>query len=379
MAFQPISRTAVQYVDLNGNPYSGAVLKAYEAETTTPVVMATAADGVTTVSSVQLNASGYPEVSGSVITPYIDGAYKLALYPDQTAADSNTGAIFMLPAFSGALSFGEATFDISSSTTLTVAEYANSHINASGTITITLPSISLAGNTFVATILNRGTGVVTLDGSGADLLNGEATIDLDVGNSALIIASETGYALIGIQREYIELIDEDDMASDDETKAPSQQSVKAYINSQQPNQAYASNSTYTTLGTILPADGTVPQNTEGDEFLTLAFTPQTATSKLIISVSCHVGAANNVGMVGIALFKDSDTDALAASGEGIDSSIRTANVAFTYAMTSGTTSEITFKLRGGSDIATDAYLNGDASASSYGAANSSSIHILEII
>lgn len=94
MAWSPISLAVPQYVDSNGTPYSGAVLKAYAAGTSTPISMATDSTGGTTVGSVALNASGYPAVSGNVIIPHVSANYKLALYPTQAAADANSGALW---------------------------------------------------------------------------------------------------------------------------------------------------------------------------------------------------------------------------------------------------------------------------------------------
>lgn len=92
--WQPIAKTVTQYVDNSGKPYSGAVLKAYIAGTTTVTDIATSSSGGTTVTSVALNASGYPVVSGVIIIPYISSDYKLSLYPSQTAANANSGALW---------------------------------------------------------------------------------------------------------------------------------------------------------------------------------------------------------------------------------------------------------------------------------------------
>lgn len=98
MAWDPISRTVPQFEDSNGEPYSGAVLKFYAAGTTTNISAATDSSGGTTVSSIALNASGYPEVSGNVVIPHLDQSFKIALYPTQAAADSDSGAIWTIDA-----------------------------------------------------------------------------------------------------------------------------------------------------------------------------------------------------------------------------------------------------------------------------------------
>ena len=96
MAFLPITHTLPQYVDLNGDPYSGAVLKAYSKGTSTNINFATDNTGATLVASIALNASGYPEVSGSQVLPHLEEDYKLSLYPTQAAADADTGAIWTI-------------------------------------------------------------------------------------------------------------------------------------------------------------------------------------------------------------------------------------------------------------------------------------------
>lgn len=96
MAYTPIQRTLPQYVDTNGDPYSGAVLKAYTAGTSTPLSFATDSTGGTTIATVALNANGYPENAGTQIIPHLNENYKLALYPTQAAADSDTGSIWTI-------------------------------------------------------------------------------------------------------------------------------------------------------------------------------------------------------------------------------------------------------------------------------------------
>lgn len=96
MSFLPIAKTTPQYMDGSGDPYSGAVLKAYAAGTATNISMATDTAGGTTFTSVALNSNGYPENGGATIIPHVDQDYKLSLYPTQAAADANSGAIWTI-------------------------------------------------------------------------------------------------------------------------------------------------------------------------------------------------------------------------------------------------------------------------------------------
>ena len=98
MSYLPISKIVPQYVDSSGIPYSGAVLKAYEPGTTTNISMATDTAGGTTATSIALNSQGFTTLGGSVVIPHLGQDYKLALYPTQTAADANSGAIWTVDA-----------------------------------------------------------------------------------------------------------------------------------------------------------------------------------------------------------------------------------------------------------------------------------------
>lgn len=94
MTWYPIAFLPPQYQNTSGDNYSGAVLKAYAEDTTTPIYMATSYQGTTKAYSFVLNAGGYPTSGGAVIIPHVQEDYKLALYPDQDSADADSGAIW---------------------------------------------------------------------------------------------------------------------------------------------------------------------------------------------------------------------------------------------------------------------------------------------
>jgi len=94
MTWYPIANLPPQYSNTSGDPYSGAVLKAYRAGTSINIAMATDYTGATTSASLILNAAGYPTSGGSIVIPHVQEDYKLALYPNQAAADINSGAVW---------------------------------------------------------------------------------------------------------------------------------------------------------------------------------------------------------------------------------------------------------------------------------------------
>ena len=111
MAWLPISQTVPQYVDLNGDPAVGYVLKFYAAGTTTNINLVTDNTGATQLTDVVLNSRGYPENAGAVIIPHLDQPYKIAFYATQAAADSDTGAIWTIDNISPAAALAEKLLD----------------------------------------------------------------------------------------------------------------------------------------------------------------------------------------------------------------------------------------------------------------------------
>jgi hypothetical protein len=84
--------------------------------------------------------------------------------------------------------------NVYSSTTLSSANRAQFLVWSSGVGTITLPSSSTVGNNFFAIIRNNGTGILTLTPSGTDTIDGNATQQLQLTESLVIVSNgSTGY------------------------------------------------------------------------------------------------------------------------------------------------------------------------------------------
>ena len=107
----------------------------------------------------------------------------------------------------------------------------------------------------------------------------------------------------------------------------------------------ASLTTLQSVTTLMPADDTIPQNTEGDEVLTVTITPKFSTSNLMIKFSGML-VKNTSGSVQVALFQDTTADALSAKSF-LQSDNQNCYGDFQHIMTSGTTSSTTFKIRVG--------------------------------
>ncbi len=172
-------------------------------------------------------------------------------------------------------------------------------------------------------------------------------------------------------------LDEDDLSSDAADKIASQQSIKAYTDGSGIVQiVHVQDGDVATGTTVIPYDNTIPQNTEGDEYMTLAITPTSATNKLRIDVVVH-GEHSATAHHTAALFQDSVANALAVADNfngGRPSIVPT----FTHFMTAGTTSETIFKVRAGGDTAGTFTFNGTTGGRRYGGVLASAITITEI-
>lgn len=133
-----------------------------------------------------------------------------------------------------------------------------------------------------------------------------------------------------------------------------------------------------TGATIIPFDNTIPMNTKGDEYMALEVTPTNASNKLKIDVVMHL-ANDGSGILNLvsALFQDSTANALAATMESKGTNEITVQ-RFTYFLTAGTTSPITFKVRSGCDKVGTTTFNGNVGLPRYGGVMASSITITEI-
>ena len=134
----------------------------------------------------------------------------------------------------------------------------------------------------------------------------------------------------------------------------------------------------TSGSTTIPIDDTIPQKTEGNEFMTLAITPTSATTKLKIDVRVQItNGTADVHMM-TALFQDTTANALACSALGINDAGSNQHIpmSLTHVMTSGTTSSTTFKVRCGANTGTT-YFNSRSGGREFGGVLTSSIVITE--
>ena len=125
-------------------------------------------------------------------------------------------------------------------------------------------------------------------------------------------------------------------------------------------------------------DDSIPQNTEGDEYMTLTITPKSANS--IINIEAHVFySCTNSTRAGLGLFKDSDADALAFTSNFIKDLTSMGNMQVFYSETSGNTTARTYKVRCGNIQTAGTFtFNGQSGNRKFGGTVLSTIRILEI-
>ena len=128
----------------------------------------------------------------------------------------------------------------------------------------------------------------------------------------------------------------------------------AGISGQQVQIGYATSGTQIQASTTIPLDDTIPQNTEGTELITLAFTPKSASSTLIIEGFCFYSSTQTGTL---ALFVDSTADALAATAADAGSNTAT-DISVKHSVASGSTSARTYKLRLGTSGGAEWEVNG---------------------
>lgn len=129
--------------------------------------------------------------------------------------------------------------------------------------------------------------------------------------------------------------------------------------------------------TVIPHDDTIPQNTEGDQYMTITITPKSTTDTLVIDAVIYLSNSAATQNLIAALFQDSTANALAAVDSFQASGAAELMIPLKHTMAAGTTSSTTFKIRAGGGSAGTTTFNGDGASRFFGAITKSSIAITE--
>ena len=139
---------------------------------------------------------------------------------------------------------------------------------------------------------------------------------------------------------------------------------------------YAETTAASTGTAVMVDDNTIPQKTEGTEAITLAITPVSSTSRLVISGVVHA-TSSTAGPRVWAIFKDDGADAIWAAGNYDGDGTQMLHQ-FHFTEISANTTERTYKFRLGEAAAHTITFNGVSGTRKYGAIPKSNMLITEI-
>lgn len=132
-----------------------------------------------------------------------------------------------------------------------------------------------------------------------------------------------------------------------------------------------------TTTTVMPNDDTIPQNTEGAQFLSQAITPNAAPNLLRVTSLLNTSLVA-AGVVVSATFQDSVASALIANETGFNGFFNSVIMQQLYLL-AATASSTTFKVRAGPSSAVTVTINGSTSARLLGGVLYSWITVEEIM
>lgn len=252
-------------------------------------------------------------------------------------------------------------FAMSGTSTMS-AQFCSWNAGVANATAMNITSSNPCGGNFLT--FNGGTSSAVLVGSGA-------TIVLDNCN----VASANTNALDGLGTILYNLIMYTGSSSTNNistqtqrTSQPSLSGASGVMVQQVRNTSTAAFST----SVAIPADGTIPQITEGGEFITQAITPLNASNILRIEINLQFDlAVNPVGTA--ALFVDSTANALAAFPFSTSTAGYRKTFTAIYYTVAGSTSSRTYRVRVGLTTANNVTINPNV----YGGVNMSSITVSE--
>lgn len=129
--------------------------------------------------------------------------------------------------------------------------------------------------------------------------------------------------------------------------------------------------------TIIPADDTIPQNTEGDQYMSQTITPKATTNRLRIEATIQGSHSASTSDLLAALFQDATSNALACDFQTFTLSTACLVLKLTHDMAAGTIAATTFKVRVGAAQSGTTTFNGQAGARRQGGVTLSNLTITE--
>lgn len=130
--------------------------------------------------------------------------------------------------------------------------------------------------------------------------------------------------------------------------------------------------------TQIPLDNTIPQQTEGDQYMSLSVTPTFACNLLKVKAQLQIGNTSS-GRMTMALFQDAGANAHAAVNATIAAAGYDINLQIDKTIFVGSASATTFKVRGGMNAAGTTAINGNNSNAYFNGTCNSYLEIEEVM
>lgn len=194
-------------------------------------------------------------------------------------------------------------------------------------------------------------------------------------NTSLLPGTDDSIDLGSSSKQWKDIYFDDNIVANGTTVTAAQVGSLASVTNQVVQIKNTQTGAVSTGATAFPNDDTIPQITEGNEFMTLAITPKSATNLLVIEVVANLNNPSGNPLQG-ALFQDTTANALIASATSEEATSLMEQMVLKYYMTAGTTSATTFKFRAGGSSGTITF-NGVNGSRKYGGVALSSITITE--
>jgi len=393
-----------QYMDSNGDPCSGCLLYTYvSGSTANQATFTDSTGGSSNTNPIVLNGSGYTP-SGLWLTEGLSYKFTLKTAADVTiwTEDNIDGVNDASLTIDEWISSGLApTFVNTTSFTLVGDQTSVFHVgrrlkltDSGGDDYCTISTTAFTSLTTVTVtcdasgVLDSGLSIVSYGIISAVNTSVNSDLASDLSPQLAADLDSQGFNLdeVGV----INLIEQADADADVAGRG------QLWVNTATPNELYFTNDAGTDikLGRLAQApvnvttgavatgttqtvnDDSIPQNTEGNEWMTLAITPISASNILVIEAQIHVSSSSTLTHV-MALFQDSTASALASSVNILQGADAAGFLKITHYMVAGTTSPTTFKVRSGAAGGGTITFNGSSAARTMGGSMSSYITIME--
>lgn len=249
------------------------------------------------------------------------------------------------------------------------------------TATLTLPTAASVGDGFSFEIKNDGSGAVTIDPAGSELINGALTLVLNAGSSGFVRCSGTAWHAVGFATLDINGLTEDTAPDGTADFLPIYDASATGNKKLQVRRAgaivqtiHVTNSTYTTFSTntLIPRDNTAPLNTEGNQVFSQAITLMRATGKVLLRGRVHVASVSATTHQ-LALFRGSTC--IYAFGQYTGGS-EEISLDFEHEDAPGSVGPHTYSVRVGNAGSTQ-YVNGNSTGAIFGGTYVSHFRLME--